>query len=834
MRQPDKSTTDSDPSFKRRLKWKLRLSGWALTSERAFNAFWPVLVLALLTLSGLIWQVHRLLPYPLDLLLYLALLGAMLVYIVRGRRVFRPANRRGAIARLDTSVQGSPVAAMHDEQAMGSADPQSKELWELHQAQMKTAAAKVEVRPPKIRLARRDPWALRLIVAVIFAVTVLFGRNYSENSLMETLQDLASGTAGVTVSYEAWAEPPAYTGHPSIYLNEFDPAKTLELPHGTQLVFRSYGTGALGLKNGVTTPDSQEGRLETELSITVNNSGHVALSKGFRRLVEWDISVIPDTTPHVELVGEIARTLQGSIQIPFKATDDYGIVGEQVEITLDLSKVDRRHGLVLAPETMEPIRFDVPLPFNADAADFSQTIVEDLAEHPWAGLPVKIILNVQDAAGNVGVIDPVYRAMPGKRFFDSLAGAIVEQRRDILWNRGNADRVAMILRTLSHRPETGFDHARAYLMVRSVIRRLDYNPARPISDDIQNDIGDTLWRAALLIEDGDLSNAAERLSRAQERLSEAMKNGATQDEIAELMEELRRATDEYLKQLAQKAKPKNQQADAQNRKEISQNQLQEMMNRIQDLMEQGRMDEAQQLLDQLQQMMENMQITQGQGQGDQDGSEGVEGLQDTLRQQQDLADENFQKMQDEFRRNQEGGSPQTDSEPDAQNGQGGGGLAQRQEALRDMLEQQLEGLGQDQSEAGQAAREALREAETRMGAAGDDLGRGDRSGALDNQADAVEALRQGMQNLSEARRQAGTAGDTQENGNGQGAGDMGQDPLGRARGQAGSGESTDGMVPSAEQLRRSNEILEEIRKRSGQRGRPQFELDYLERLLDRF
>lgn len=834
MRQPDKSTTDSDPSFKRRLEWKLRLSGWALTSERAFNAFWPVLVLALLMLSGLIWQVHRILPYPLDLLLYLALFGAMLAYVVRGRGVFRRANRRGAIMRLDASVQGNPVAALHDEQAMGGGDPQSKELWDLHKAEMKIAAEKVQVNPPKIRLARRDPWALRLIVAVIFAVTVLFGRNYSENSLIETLQDLASGTAGVTVSYEAWAEPPAYTGHPSIYLNEFDPAKTLELPHGTQLVFRSYGTGALGLTNGVTTPESQDGKLEVELSIAVNNSGSVALSKGFRKLVEWDISVIPDTAPHVELVGEIARTLQGSIQIPFKATDDYGIVGGQVEITLDLSKVDRRHGLVLAPETIAPIRFDVPLPFNSDAAEFSQTIVEDLAQHPWAGLPVKIMLNVQDAAGNIGAIDPVHRTMPGKRFFDSLVVAIAEQRRDILWNKDNADRVAMILRTLTHRPETGFDHPRAYLMVRSAIRRLDYNPARPISDDIKNDIGDTLWRAALLIEDGDLSNAAERLRRAQERLSEAMENGATQDEIAELMEELRRATDQYMKQLAQNAQSQNQQADNQNRQEISQNQLQEMMNRIQELMEQGRMDEAQQLLDQLQQMMENMQVTQDQGQGDEEGSQGQGSLQDTLREQQDLADENFQKMQDEFRRNQEGGSPQTGSEPDAQNGQGGSDLAQRQEALRDMLEQQLEGLGQDQSEAGQAAREALREAENRMGAAGDDLGRGDRSGALDNQADAVEALRQGMQNLSEARRQAGAAGDTQENGNGQSAGDMGKDPLGRSSGKAGSAQTSDGMVPSAEQLRRSNEILEEIRKRSGQRGRPQFELDYLERLLDQF
>ena len=47
---------------------------------------------------------------------------------------------------------------------------------------------------------------------------------------------------------------------------------------------------------------------------------------------------------------------------------------------------------------------------------------------------------------------------------------------------------------------------------------------------------------AILLEEGDLGDALERLRRAQERLSEAMKNGASDQEIAELMQELREAT----------------------------------------------------------------------------------------------------------------------------------------------------------------------------------------------------------------------------------------------------------------------------------------------------
>jgi hypothetical protein len=64
---------------------------------------------------------------------------------------------------------------------------------------------------------------------------------------------------------------------------------------------------------------------------------------------------------------------------------------------------------------------------------------------------------------------------------------------------------------------------------------------------------------------------------------------------------------------------------------------------------------------------------------------------------------------------------------------------------------------------------------------------------------------------------------------------MERDPLGRSRenrGRAASGE--DVRIPDEMELQRSREILNELRERSGERGRPAFELDYLERLLNRF
>jgi len=134
------------------------------------------------------------------------------------------------------------------------------------------------------------------------------------------------------------------------------------------------------------------------------------------------------------------------------------------------------------------------------------------------------------------------------------------------------------------------------------------------------DVAEFLWQAALLIEEGDLASARERLKQAQDRLEEAIRNGATDEEIAELMQELREAMDDYMRQLAEEAERNGEQMQqAENPEDgqtMDQSQLQEMLDEIQRLMEEGQMAEAQQLLEMLRQMMENMQVAEGQGQGE--------------------------------------------------------------------------------------------------------------------------------------------------------------------------------------------------------------------------
>jgi hypothetical protein len=146
-----------------------------------------------------------------------------------------------------------------------------------------------------------------------------------------------------------------------------------------------------------------------------------------------------------------------------------------------------------------------------------------------------------------------------------------------------------------------------------------------------------------------------------------------------------------------------------------------------------------------------------------------------------------------------------------------------QQALKDLMGKLGEmGLGEN-GKLGQAG-EA-------MGRAIDQLGKGQPGGAVGNQGQALDALRQGAQGLAQqfANRGRGGGGGIR-----QGDNFPNEDPLGRPQRNQGPDLGNSVKVPDEIDTQRAREILDAIRQRLGESGRPEFELDYLERLLDRF
>ena len=237
--------------------------------------------------------------------------------------------------------------------------------------------------------------------------------------------------------------------------------------------------------------------------------------------------------------------------------------------------------------------------------------------------------------------------------------------------------------------------------------------------------------------------------------------------------------------------------------------LQALLRAIQQLAQTGARGQAQQLLAMLQSLLENLHTTAGAGgsggQGDKALSDALKGLGDLMGKQRQLLDKTFRQQQ---------------GNPDPKDG-GPQGLAQQQGNLRQQLDKLTQGLG---PKAGSSGKD-LGEAGKQMGQAQGQLGDKALDNATGTERNALEAMRKGAGKLANEMMKEG----------GQQQGENGsEDPLGRANGGNGPSYGDQTKLPDKSQLARARSILQELRRRAEERGRPQEELDYIDRLLKQF
>jgi len=257
-------------------------------------------------------------------------------------------------------------------------------------------------------------------------------------------------------------------------------------------------------------------------------------------------------------------------------------------------------------------------------------------------------------------------------------------------------------------------------------------------------------------------------------------------------------------------------------------------------------DAAARALSELNNLMNNLQMASPGNGDDDDMMSQLDELGDMLRQQQELRDRTFRQGQEQRRRNAQPGERGQN-----QQGQGLGDLRQNQQALRDRLNKLLEdlknrgfgqqgqqgqprGQGQQQGQGQGGELDQLGRAGEAMGQAEGDLGNGDTEGAVDAQGRAIEALRKGAQSLAQSMQQQMGQGPGRVGRFGRPRADQNTDPLGRPLRGREYGDDTTVKVPGEIDVQRARRIIEELRKRFGEIGRPQDELDYIERLLKNY
>lgn len=840
----------------KRVRRAIGVTYGALWFERLVHAFWPVLAFSIYGVGVWSLGLFDVLPTVAHGPVY-SLATLLFVFgVYRGARRFVRPTRAHAISRVDANLVGRPLQALSDTPVSQGRDSGAQtQIWRAHIERMASNAMRATPVLGTINLRQRDPYALRLMAVFIFASGLLFG------TLNGAPQSPATGSGNVAMGpvWEGWVAPPAHTGKPTLYMADL--AEMFHAPQGSEVTMRLYTQDRNAAP--LTVRETVSGPTERSLSdFNIVQSGEIEIEGQNGRL--WEVALQPDRPPVAAITDEMARAASGEARLPFRLDDDFGVIRASVIIVRDTDKVPQKYGYIHPADPRPELTLSVPLPQTGDRTEIEGVFAENLSKHPFSGLPVKVTLRALDASGQWSADETVAAILPGRKFFDPLAGALIDLRRELLWSERNTTRTAQVLRASLYVNENIGSDATIEPRIRGVIGKLEAQ-GQTLDQEVIDAIAEELWAIAELLEYGELAEALARLRRAQERLQQAMRDGANKEEIARLMQELRDATQQYLEQLAeqqgdetQDGSPEEQSAQNEDTRQLTQDQIQELMDRIQELMEQGRMAEAQALMDMLNELLQNLRVTQNQnGQGGQ-GSQSMQNMQDMMREQQELNDDTFADLQNRFgpQGEQEGegaGQSEPDGAPNGQEGtgenpndqpsrEGAGGrdapqpdagtLSERQEALRRQLEQQRQQLSGGEN--GAQVDENLDDAGRAMREAEDALRDGDLSGALDRQAEAMQALREGYRQLGQEgqRDQA----DAQEGArpNGQDGGQERRDPLGRTPGDTGVMGSEDGLADIEGGYRRAEELLDEIRKRSAEQERSDAELDYLKRLLERF
>ncbi|MEM8732468.1 MAG: DUF4175 family protein, partial [Pseudomonadota bacterium] len=316
-------TSDLSAFGLRDLRRPLLFTRLGLVAERLWRAFWPGLSIIMVLLAALMLGLHDLVP--VEVVWGVAGLGLIAVVgaCVWGGRRFAWPSRAEALARLDATLPGRPIQALIDDQAIGGDDPASVAVWQAHQRRMAARAAQAQAPQPDLKIAARDPYALRYVAALALAVGLIFGSVLR----VQSVADMTPGSAQAAIgpSWEGWIEPPRYTGLPTIYLADARD-ETIEISEGARITLRFYGElGALSLTetvSGLAADPDAAGDPAQDFSVV--QSGEISIEGPGGRA--WQVVLVDDANPLVDITGAPEAEAMGQMSLPFTASDDYGVV----------------------------------------------------------------------------------------------------------------------------------------------------------------------------------------------------------------------------------------------------------------------------------------------------------------------------------------------------------------------------------------------------------------------------------------------------------------------------------------------------------------------------
>ena len=783
---------------------------------------WPLPSLLALFVALALFDILPLLPGWLHAGLLLAFVTAGLALSLRLRHLAWP-NLAEAQRRIeqDSGLPHRPLQTLADDLAAGIDDPVSRALWRVQRRRLESLLERLTLRPPSPGLARHDPCGLRFAPLLLLAIALSGGWHDGSDRLWRAVQPKLIGFGGPPVVLQVWVTPPAYTGLAPTLLESLPAGRRLAVPVGSKLLAElqgGHGLAQLAIDDEVVPfkpLDADSQRLET----AIGKGRRLLVRQGHRRIDAWDIEVLPNRPPTIAIASPPRADAEGRLRLDIEARDDYGIA----TATAVIRRVDG--------PTAAPLPVNLPMG-GAHPTEVHQAAWHDLTGHPWAGLPVTIQPMADSVSGQSATGEAVTTTLPERHFTNPVARAVIEQRRHLVADPAQREPVIERLAGIASLPDSYGDDLVVFLALSTARSRL----MRDSSPEAVPSVLDMLWQTALRLEEGDRPAAQRTLDEAARRLEQALAEGAPQAEVERLMTELQAAVAQYLDALVDQAKRQGLAAmpTDPDQRIVSDEELQAMLDQMRDLSRTGSNQAAQQMLSDLRQLLDGLKGgLAGAPSAEQarQGRQAMNDLQAIARDQRTLLDDTFRRNQQmagagspdgklpSMGRGKPAGPPNTASANSS-----GRQAAVNQEALRKRLGQVLQSLG----DLGADIPDSLGQAEQAMRELSQALRQGNLDDAVDAQSEAVARLEEGAKQAAQAlANQSGPGGIAQGPGSG-------RDPLGRPLNGPGSMDENVVKIPDKADTQKAREVLDELRRRSGQAERPPVEREYLQRLLKQF
>ncbi|MBV6632023.1 MAG: TIGR02302 family protein [Alphaproteobacteria bacterium] len=585
-----------------------------------------------------------------------------------------------------------------------------------------------------------------------------------------------------------------------------------------------------------------------------------------KELGEWELLVLEDQPPSIVMSDVPTANENQVVEIPYAALDDYGLVRTDAILML-IPEVEGKD----IPPTIDR-SLGQAIDGQSLGARITTTAREDLIAHPWAGLEVDIQVRAEDALGQTAVSEVERMTLPMRQFTNEVAREIIAHRQTLtLKPITGRDPVIEAMRELGADTDRFGEDPVMIVGLAALATRLRID----MTDEGVSSSQELMWELALRLEDGELGIARRALERAADALADALENDSdlAEQELAELMEEYEAALEEFLQTLQHEMLERF--ANGEELPEFSPDadftdlgQLREMLEQMRDMAETGSLDAAREMLAQMEEMLDQMRNAQPppeETEEQRELRELAERIQELTQDQEELMDDTFrgrpadpidalrdqlptgalppalleqlQRMPNSLLGDNQ--SPGERSEQAQRRAEQNLSRSFEQEALR----RQLGDIMLDLSDLTDDLPENLGDAERAMSDSAGNLRSNQTARALQSMGEAIEELQE-LQNDVEDQANQGMAGGpggqpslrfgrvpSQRRAPGT---EQGLDPLGREPEQDGFGTGSDVEIPSESDVQRARSILEELRRRAGEFERPEEELDYIERLLDRF